>query len=216
MCWQLSNSLPFEHNGIASLLFLTERIQQLHITNGQQIIQEPNYHPKRKQLAPSPSPQREQEDKEYEELEEEEYEDEEKANYTSSTTPHSRCPRGVSTDELEDHETQLPPPQPKKNPTDHQYTLIYSSYISDKGNQISNNNNNSSKRFQDNPVGGNQSKRFEGGDTVVNQSSSSSNNNSKRSKMGTQLGTSQRRLGTPSCSNSLRVVALINQRVDRV
>nr|POF02006.1 protein upstream of flc [Quercus suber] len=166
----------------------SERFQQLHITNGQQIIQEPNFHPKRKQLAPSPSPHREQEDQEYEEFEqeEEEYEDGEKASYTSSTTPHSRCSRGVSTDELEDHETQPPPPpppQPKKNPADHQYTLIDSSYISDKANHISNdNNNNSSKRFQDNPVGGNQSKRFEGGDRVVNQSSSSSNsnNNSKR------------------------------------
>ena len=127
-------------------LLLAERFQQLHITNGQQIIQEPNYHPKRKQLAPSPSPQRDQEDQEYEEFEEEEeeYEDGEKASYTSSTTPHSRCSRGVSTDELEDHETQPPPPpQPKKNPTDHQYTLIDSSYISDKANQISSNNNNS-------------------------------------------------------------------------
>lgn len=191
-CWYISNSLPFEHNGIASLLFLAERFQQLHITNGQQIIQEPNYHPKRKQLAPSPSPQREQEDQEYEEFEEEEeeYEDGEKASYTSSTTPHSRCSRGVSTDELEDHETQPPPPpQPKKNPTDHQYTLIDSSYISDKANQISNNNNNnSSKRFQNNPVGGNQSKRFEGGDPVVNQSSSSSNNNSKRFENGDPVG----------------------------
>ncbi|XP_075653687.1 protein SOSEKI 2 [Castanea sativa] len=172
----------------------SERFQQLHITNGQQIIQEPNYHPKRKQLAPSPSPQREQEDQEYEEFEEEEeeYEDGEKASYTSSTTPHSRCSRGVSTDELEDHETQPPRPQSKKNPTDHQYTLIDSSYISDKANQISNNNNNnnSSKRFQNNPVGGNQSKRFEGGDPVVNQSiiSSSSNNNSKRFEDGDPAG----------------------------
>lgn len=194
MCRYLSNSVPFEHNGIASLLFLAERFQQLHITNGQQIIQEPNYHPKRKQLAPSPSPQREQEDQEYEEFEEEEeeYEDGEKASYTSSTTPHSRCSRGVSTDELEEHETQPPPPQPKKNPTDRQYTLIDSSYISDKANQISsnNNNNNSSKRFQDNPVGGNQSKRFEGGDPVGNQSisTSSSNNNSKRFEDGDPVG----------------------------
>ncbi|KAL5556363.1 hypothetical protein UlMin_038599 [Ulmus minor] len=38
--------------------------------------------------------------------EEEEYEDEEKISYTSSTTPHSRCSRGVSTDELEEEQPQ--------------------------------------------------------------------------------------------------------------
>uniref|UniRef100_A0A2N9HLG3 SOSEKI DIX-like domain-containing protein n=1 Tax=Fagus sylvatica TaxID=28930 RepID=A0A2N9HLG3_FAGSY len=143
--------------------------QQVHITNRQQ-IQEPNFHPKRKQLAPSP--QREPEDQEYEEYEEEEeeeeeYEDGEKISYTSSTTPHSRCSRGVSTDELEDHETQTQP-QPQKNPTEQYSTLNDSSSaastVSDKANQ--------SKRFQDgtDPVA-NQSKRFQDGtDPVPNQS----------------------------------------------
>ncbi|KAL4352264.1 hypothetical protein GQ457_06G043480 [Hibiscus cannabinus] len=45
------------------------------------------------------------------EEEEEEYEiDEEKTCYTSSTTPHSRCSRGVSTDELEYQETNIQKP----------------------------------------------------------------------------------------------------------
>ena len=156
---------------ISTLLLLAERFQQqVHITNRQQ-IQEPNFHPKRKQLAPSP--QREPEDQEYEEYEEEEeeeeeeYEDGEKISYTSSTTPHSRCSRGVSTDELEDHETQTQP-QPQKNPTEQYSTLNDSSSaastVSDKANQ--------GKRFQDgtDPVA-NQSKRFQDGtDPVPNQS----------------------------------------------
>ncbi|PKI61201.1 hypothetical protein CRG98_018432 [Punica granatum] len=59
----------------------------------------------------------------------EEYEEEEKTSYTSSTTPHSRCSRGVSTDELEEpereheSETQMkrpshePPSPPSATPT---------------------------------------------------------------------------------------------------
>lgn len=44
----------------------------------------------------------------------EEYEDEEKTSYTSSTTPHSRCSRGVSTDELDEPEPEHGPETQKK------------------------------------------------------------------------------------------------------
>ncbi|KAM6563779.1 hypothetical protein CsatB_023777 [Cannabis sativa] len=84
--------------------------------------------------------------RDYEEEEEpEEYEDEEKVSYTSSTTPHSRCSRGVSTDELEE-------PQNRTQKT---------SSISDKAEQTitvtttdsnHNNNNNRSKRFDEGVV----------------------------------------------------------------
>ncbi|KAK8519676.1 hypothetical protein V6N13_104789 [Hibiscus sabdariffa] len=77
-------------------------------------FQEPNLHPKQKSsafaLTRHRGPQEaifkeDQKFDEDEEEEEEEYElDEEKPRYTSSTTPNSRCSRGVSTDELEYHQ----------------------------------------------------------------------------------------------------------------
>lgn len=151
-----------------------------------QQIQEPNYHSKRKPLAPSP--RREPEDQEYEEYEEgEEFEDGEKTCYTSSTTPHSRCSRGVSTDEPEDHET--PQPEIQKNPTDltpNNSSPPSTSSTDDSGktNQISNNSirvedgdpvANNSKRFEPrNPVANN-SKRFEPDNPVGNESGQSRN-----------------------------------------
>lgn len=104
----------------------SERFQQLQVTNKQAIHQQPeahnyNYNSKRKAFSGcSPHTQTREgteESEDYEE-QEEEYEDGEKTSYTSSTTtPHSRCSRGVSTDELlvldEDHDTK-PKPQPHK------------------------------------------------------------------------------------------------------
>ncbi|OMO56012.1 hypothetical protein CCACVL1_26810, partial [Corchorus capsularis] len=80
-------------------------------------------------------------DEEEEEEEEEEYElDEEKTSYTSSTTPHSRCSRGVSTDELEEQETQ-------------KTTAPSNSILSEKQ-QTPINKNSTSQRFEDgDPVG---------------------------------------------------------------
>ncbi|KAJ8769648.1 hypothetical protein K2173_005251 [Erythroxylum novogranatense] len=100
----------------------SERFQLLHVNNSRQSIQEPNVvHTKRKQLSSSSQSRKleatqnakyeyqEYEEEEEEDLEEspEEYEDEEKTSYTSSTTPHSRCSRGVSTDELEERPTNI-------------------------------------------------------------------------------------------------------------
>ncbi|XP_062116307.1 protein SOSEKI 2 [Humulus lupulus] len=82
-----------------------------------------------------------------EEEEPEEYEDEEKVSYTSSTTPHSRCSRGVSTDELEE-------PQPQT-----QTRTQKTSSVSDKAEQTitvttdsNTTTNNRSRRFDDNVV----------------------------------------------------------------
>ncbi|KAJ4715682.1 protein UPSTREAM OF FLC [Melia azedarach] len=80
-------------------------------------------------------------EEEEEEEEEEEYEEEEKTSYTSSTTPHSRCSRGVSTDELEEQETQ----NNNRNQTDHQ-TTPSSLLCREKSDQTT---ANLSKRFQD-------------------------------------------------------------------
>ncbi|XP_062147651.1 protein SOSEKI 2-like [Alnus glutinosa] len=167
----------------------SERFQEI-----QQIL-EPNYHSKRKPVAPSP--RREPEDQEYEEYEEgEEFEDGEKTSCTSSTTPQSRCSRGVSTDELEDNETQQPEVQ--KNPTElalnDSSPPSTSSRDSDKANQINN-----SKRVEDGDhlvlanqrIEPNNSKRFEDGDHPVANQRIERNNNSKRFEDG-DPGASQR------------------------
>ncbi|XP_059432921.1 protein SOSEKI 2 [Corylus avellana] len=149
----------------------SERFQQIQISNMQEIqqIQEPNYHSKRKQL-----------DQEFEEYEEgEEFEDGEKISYTSSTTPQSRCSRGVSTDEIEDNETRQP--EIRKNPAELSLNessppSTISSTDSDKANQS---NSNSKRVVEDgDPVGsqrGNNSKRFEAGNPVANESAPSRN-----------------------------------------
>jgi len=98
---------------LVTCISFAERLQQLHVSNNRQLIQEPNLHAKRKQLLePIQQPRQLEEThgtkyyQEYDDEEsqesQEEYEDEEKTSYTSSTTPHSRCSRGVSTDELEE------------------------------------------------------------------------------------------------------------------
>ncbi|KAJ6682592.1 UPSTREAM OF FLC PROTEIN (DUF966) [Salix koriyanagi] len=132
-----------------------ERLQQIHMSNNRQQIQEPNLHAKRKQLLEPIQQPRQLEDthgnkyyQEYDEEEsqesQEEYEDEEKTSYTSSTTPHSRCSRGVSTDELEEQ-------APQKNPTTesthhHSPPPSAPSILSEKPHQST---NNTSKRFED-------------------------------------------------------------------
>ncbi|KAL2240213.1 UNVERIFIED_CONTAM: Protein UPSTREAM OF FLC [Sesamum indicum] len=98
-----------------------------------------------------------------EDEEEEEYE--EKRSCTSSTTPHSRCSRGVSTDEIEEFKQQqedarknVPAAQLSPDTNSFSSGSTTSSAVSDKVNnsaiQNSNNNNNTSKRFEDgDPVG---------------------------------------------------------------
>lgn len=136
---------------VSTFLLYAERLHQLQLSNRQH-VQDLNFQSKPKPLIP-PSRHREHEEAEnpdnkysdqaaahYDEEEEEEYEDEEKTSYTSSTTPHSRCSRGVSTDELEEDQ----PPLTHKNPSD---TLNHSSSsLSNKSNQS---NNGCSKRFED-------------------------------------------------------------------
>ncbi|KAF3441032.1 hypothetical protein FNV43_RR19318 [Rhamnella rubrinervis] len=130
----------------------SERLQQLQLSNRQQ-NHDPNFQSRPKHLVPS-SRQTEHEEAEnpnskysdqaaahYEEEEEEEYEDEEKTSYTSSTTPHSRCSRGVSTDELEEDQ----PPLTHKNPSE--ILNHSSSSLSNKSYQS--HNNGCSKRFED-------------------------------------------------------------------
>ncbi|EEF29252.1 protein SOSEKI 2 [Ricinus communis] len=150
----------------------SERLQQLQVTNNNRpLIQELNLHAKGKQLAPSQQPKLQLEEThntkfEFEDFEEdqeqesqEEYEDEEKTSYTSSTTPHSRCSRGVSTDELEEpsknpttesthHDSSPPPPPPPP---------------SNKAHLITNPNNT--------PI----PKRYEDGDPIFTESAPSRN-----------------------------------------
>ncbi|KAL4332525.1 hypothetical protein GQ457_07G005610 [Hibiscus cannabinus] len=114
----------------------SERLQHIQISKRESHFQEPNLHPKQKSSAfaltrhrgPQEATFEEEQESDEEEEEEEEYElDEEKPCYTSSTTPHSRCSRGVSTDELE-------------------YQQHSSSIISEQQVQS---NNTTSKRFED-------------------------------------------------------------------
>ncbi|XP_024017567.1 protein UPSTREAM OF FLC [Morus notabilis] len=92
----------------------SEKLQQIQINNTrqqQQHVQELNFRQRQKPKY--------EEDRDYDEGEEEEVEEEEeeyeldedqKTSYTtSSTTPRSRCSRGVSTDELEEPQAQQAP-----------------------------------------------------------------------------------------------------------
>ncbi|XVF61670.1 hypothetical protein PTKIN_Ptkin08bG0149100 [Pterospermum kingtungense] len=127
----------------------SERLQQLQISNRGPHFQEPNLHAKQKSPVFTLTRNRGAQEAErtaYEEQEsdeeeqEEEYElDEEKTCYTSSTTPHSRCSRGVSTNEIEDQEG----PQKPISETAQQD----SSLLSEKQNQLC--KNSASKRFED-------------------------------------------------------------------
>ncbi|CAK7334569.1 unnamed protein product [Dovyalis caffra] len=135
-----------------------ERLQQLHVSNNRQLIQESKLHAKRKQLLePIQRPRQleethgtkyyqeyEEEEEEEEQESQEEYEDEEKTSYTSSTTPHSRCSRGVSTDEIEEQVTHK---NPTTESTHHNSPPpLTSSILSEKTHQ---NGKNTSKRFED-------------------------------------------------------------------
>ncbi|KAE8706306.1 hypothetical protein F3Y22_tig00110402pilonHSYRG00117 [Hibiscus syriacus] len=87
----------------------SERLQQIQISK-----MDPKLKPSAFALTRQREPQAStyEEEQEFDDDEEEEYElDEEKTCYTSSTTtPHSRCSRGVSTDELEYQETNTQKP----------------------------------------------------------------------------------------------------------
>ncbi|XWS41537.1 hypothetical protein CRYUN_Cryun17cG0090200 [Craigia yunnanensis] len=137
----------------------SERLQRLKISNRGPHFQEPNLQAKQKSPTFTLTRQRgaqeaertafEEQEFDEEEEEEEEYElDEEKTSYTSSTTPHSRCSRGVSTDELEDQETNSQGPQKTISETAQQDSslLSTSSILSEKQNQSK---NSTSKRFED-------------------------------------------------------------------
>lgn len=153
--------------------FVAEVLQQVQITNKEPHFQEPNLHPKQKSqtfaLTRHRGPQEpdrtayeepEFDDGDGDEEEEEEYElDEEKTCYTSSTTPHSRCSRGVSTDELEYQETNIQGPQKPISDTPKQDSSI----LSENQNQKQYQSKNST------------SKRFEDGDPVTNVSTSGRN-----------------------------------------
>ncbi|KAK6150443.1 hypothetical protein DH2020_015375 [Rehmannia glutinosa] len=138
----------------------TEKLHQLQVGNVQ---------PKRKSLASKRRSEPEElvnnqydhHGENAEEDEEEEYE--EKTSYTRCTTPHSRCSRGVSTDEIEEfkqtvggHKNGPSELSPDANSFSSPPSAT-SSTLSDKTNNdtISNNNNNNiSKRFEDgDPVG---------------------------------------------------------------
>ncbi|KAI9164824.1 hypothetical protein LWI28_002730 [Acer negundo] len=167
----------------------SEKFQQLQVSNSnrsvQLIHQEPNYnlHSKSSKPLMNPSQHRDNSPEEYQEHEEEEeeddhddddgeesYEDEDHKStcYTSSTTPHSRCSRGVSTDELDDQEPethhQLSTTKSHKNPktiesistthhhpdnsTDHSPPPT-SSILSREKPDNPNSSNNTSRRFED-------------------------------------------------------------------
>lgn len=114
----------------------TDKFQQFHVSNRQQMIQEPtSYNLNSKPRPRAPNEHQECQDQEDDQVDDYNEEDEEKTSYTSSTTPRSRCSRGVSTDELEDQEPKNPNPSPIPNPN------MQSSSCS--------NNNNTSKRIED-------------------------------------------------------------------
>lgn len=103
---------------------IAERFQQLNMSNKEAIHQQTEqnygYNTTKSTSKTLNGVQQQKESEEYEE----EYEDGEKTSYTSSTTtPHSRCSRGVSTEEEQDvqnNKTKLvisssPPPPPPCN-----------------------------------------------------------------------------------------------------
>ncbi|KAL0448598.1 UNVERIFIED_CONTAM: protein UPSTREAM OF FLC [Sesamum latifolium] len=152
----------------------TEKLHHLQVGNAGQ---DSNFQPKRKSLG---SKQRMEpdvmanrrysrsgdDDRGNAEEDEEEEEYEEKTSCTSSTTPHSRCSRGVSTDEIEEFKQQQedarkngPAAQLSPDTNSFSSASTTSSAVSDKANNgaiqnSDNNNNNTSKRFEDgDPVG---------------------------------------------------------------
>ncbi|KAJ7956858.1 protein UPSTREAM OF FLC [Quillaja saponaria] len=158
-----------------------KRLQQLHVNNTQPIQQEPSFNLKVKPVVTSGLCRETEEEydenqDEVEEAVELEYQDGEKTSYTSSTTtPHSRCSRGVSTDELEDYECPIqthkkpilnqptttvndaPPPPPT--------TRTSTSSVSDKQNQANAKNDD---------VKGKSFKTFQEGDPFEHKASASS------------------------------------------
>lgn len=105
----------FKFTKLNIYVYIAERFQQLNVGNKQAIHQQPeqnysyNNANKSKALFSGGGGQQKEAEPEdqYEEYEEQEkeYEDGEKTSYTSSTTtPHSRCSRGVSTEELDEEE----------------------------------------------------------------------------------------------------------------
>ena len=140
-------------------MFVAERLQQLQISNRVPTFQEPILHAKQKSPTFTLTRHRgaqeaeraayEEQEFDEEEEEEEEYElDEEKSSYTSSTTPHSHCSRGVSTDELEDQATNNQEPQKTfSQPAQQDSSLLATcSILSEKQNKSK---NCTSKRFED-------------------------------------------------------------------
>ncbi|XVF58939.1 hypothetical protein PTKIN_Ptkin07bG0106600 [Pterospermum kingtungense] len=148
----------------------SERLQQLQISNRVPNFQEPSLHGKQKSPTFTLTRQKgsqeraayEEQEFDEEEEEEEEYEvDEEKTSYTSSTTSNSRCSRGVSTDELEDQETNNQEPSKTISQTAHEDSsrLPTASILTEKQNKSKNTT----------------SKRFEDGDPVTTESAPSRN-----------------------------------------
>ncbi|XP_038997938.1 protein UPSTREAM OF FLC-like [Hibiscus syriacus] len=131
-----------------------EIIEHLQIRNRVHHSQEPSISLDTKRKSPTSTLTQhrasayEEQDFDEDEEKEDEYElDEEKTCYTSSTTPHSRCSRGVSTNELEDQ--QEPPKTVSQSAQQHSSLLSTSS--NDKQNQSK---NSTSIRFEDDePVG---------------------------------------------------------------
>ena len=122
----------FKLNCLFLIFFLNAFVERL---NQIQISRDLNFQTRQKPLGSDKYPKYDEVrdyDDEEEDQQQEDYEDEEKVSYTSSTTPHSRCSRGVSTDELDEAQAQAQA-QAQKNPS-----------------IINNNeNNNSSRRFED-------------------------------------------------------------------
>ncbi|XP_065875536.1 protein SOSEKI 2 [Euphorbia lathyris] len=162
------NDVIYPSDGAEYVLKGSEIIIQ-DATSNRQIIQEPSLHAKGKQLIPSRRKHlhetqsskfefEEYIEQDVEEESQEEYEDEEKTScYTSSTTPHSRCSRGVSTDELEDQTQPL-----NKHPTAE--SIPRDSFLSP-----------SIKNEQKNANINVTSKRYEDGDPVVTESGTTRN-----------------------------------------
>lgn len=128
-----------------------ESIQQLQLSNRQQ-IPEPNFHPKRKQL--NATPQREM--RHHEEEDEEEQEHGEEFELDEEKTTLIRCSRGVSTEELEEHH--------RKNSNRTELTL------DQDGTSPPSTSSTVSDKQTDSYVS---SKRFEDGDSVVGLSRNS-------------------------------------------
>ncbi|GMI68661.1 SOSEKI2 [Hibiscus trionum] len=124
--------------GIKDDLLVAERIEQLQISNG--VHNQTKHKSPTSTLTRHRAPAYGEQDFDEDEEKEDEYElDEEKTCYTSSTTPHSRCSRGVSTDEIED-------PQKTVSDSAQQHSSLLSTSSIDKRNRSK---NNTSIRFED-------------------------------------------------------------------